>query len=360
MAATFVSDFLAALEGASRDEFLEACPFPALVEAPPAARGLGELALEDSPERRAEVVERRLQKLGEVAGGARLYFVAPPERGDGRIVAGRASGAAVFLDAQSVSGRHAEFSRRRGLWRLRDLESKNGTAVEGRRLAVGVPVALTGGEYVRVGTVELVFLTPEQLYRFAVACRKVASPGLVLPAQGVRLLDLTEVVSDLPVGSEEVAYLLQVPVEGLEAAAGKTDRAGATLELSQPAILSLQRARAGEDVRVHSLVPPTGAEYLVLGRGSEADLVLPEKSVSKAHARARRRKGLWQLMDLESANGTFVGSSRLPPGVLTAVRPGEMIRFARYAAILIKPEDLRDLLLKLRKRTMRVHKRGTA
>jgi pSer/pThr/pTyr-binding forkhead associated (FHA) protein len=81
-------------------------------------------------------------------------------------------------------------------------------------------------------------------------------------------------------------------------------------------------------------VAPLPAEYSVLkdeislGRGTENDLVVPHASVSRTHARIQRRNGAYQLVDLNSTNGTFLndqpvhGSVPLSPG--SEVRLGEV------------------------------------
>jgi hypothetical protein len=81
-------------------------------------------------------------------------------------------------------------------------------------------------------------------------------------------------------------------------------------------------------------VAPLPAEYsllkeeVTLGRGTENDLVVPHASVSRAHARIQRRNGAYQLVDLNSTNGTFLndqpvhGSVPLSPG--SEVRLGEV------------------------------------
>jgi hypothetical protein len=81
-------------------------------------------------------------------------------------------------------------------------------------------------------------------------------------------------------------------------------------------------------------VAPLPTEYsllkdeISLGRGTENDLVVPHASVSRTHARIQRRGGAYQLIDLNSTNGTFIndqpvhGSVPLAPG--SEVRLGEV------------------------------------
>ena len=76
-----------------------------------------------------------------------LDFALPP----------RCAGCDVVVDDDSVSAQHARLEYDMGGWRITDLQSTNGTAVEGVRLAPGVPTPLPYGVTVRLGGVQLQF-----------------------------------------------------------------------------------------------------------------------------------------------------------------------------------------------------------
>ena len=73
------------------------------------------------------------------------------------VTVGRAAGCDVVVDDDSVSAQHARLEYDLGNWRITDLESINGTAVEGVRLAPGVPTPLPYGATLRLGGVQLQF-----------------------------------------------------------------------------------------------------------------------------------------------------------------------------------------------------------
>ena len=75
-------------------------------------------------------------------------------RGD-RFVIGRRPDCDLVLTDRQISGRHAALERRDGRVFLRDLQSTNGTAVNGLRIS-GI-VELMGGEEIRVGETTLVY-----------------------------------------------------------------------------------------------------------------------------------------------------------------------------------------------------------
>lgn len=68
----------------------------------------------------------------------------------------------LVLADDSVSKTHARLEFILDGWRLTDLESTNGTTVEGVRLAPGVPTPLAYGSSVRFGAVRLVFREVEE------------------------------------------------------------------------------------------------------------------------------------------------------------------------------------------------------
>ena len=77
------------------------------------------------------------------------------------VTVGRAAGCDVVVDDDSVSDRHARLEYDLGGWNITDLESTNGTAVEGVRLAPGVPTPLPYGATLRLGGVQLQFREAE-------------------------------------------------------------------------------------------------------------------------------------------------------------------------------------------------------
>ena len=70
--------------------------------------------------------------------------------------AGRHPESEIFLDDITVSRRHAEITRRAGLYSLRDVGSLNGTYVNRDRVD---EVPLANGDELQIGKFKLVFLT---------------------------------------------------------------------------------------------------------------------------------------------------------------------------------------------------------
>jgi FHA domain/DUF1707 SHOCT-like domain len=72
---------------------------------------------------------------GAVGGHRAPSLLDPSQLASGRMVIGRSSTCDLVVEDDTVSRRHAALELRDGAWRLRDLGSRNGTWVNGRRAA---------------------------------------------------------------------------------------------------------------------------------------------------------------------------------------------------------------------------------
>jgi len=64
----------------------------------------------------------------------------------------------------------------------------------------------------------------------------------------------------------------------------------------------------------------------VLGRGGKADIELNDASISRRHALIYNKEPAPQIVDMHSANGTWVGDRRLEPERGATIAPGDVIR----------------------------------
>jgi pSer/pThr/pTyr-binding forkhead associated (FHA) protein len=111
----------------------------ALLAARPRVRAAAEIGTLTPMQVGLEIVERR---------GRRSLQARPP------FDVGRARNVAVSLQDGEVSRRHAHFSSRDGVVYLEDLESRNGTFLNGRRVAEAIEVL--EGDEVDVGATRIV------------------------------------------------------------------------------------------------------------------------------------------------------------------------------------------------------------
>jgi pSer/pThr/pTyr-binding forkhead associated (FHA) protein len=77
------------------------------------------------------------------------------------VAVGRSTGNDIVLDTNAVSRYHISFSRRDEKVYVADLESVNGTYVDGERLKANEPYLLQGGEEIQLGDIRLIFI-PQQ------------------------------------------------------------------------------------------------------------------------------------------------------------------------------------------------------
>ncbi len=68
---------------------------------------------------------------------------------------------------------------------------------------------------------------------------------------------------------------------------------------------------------------------VVIGRGPNCDVRLPDPSVSHRHASVRASGSEYTLVDEKSTNGTFVGGVRLAPNTPRTLKHGELLRVGR-------------------------------
>jgi pSer/pThr/pTyr-binding forkhead associated (FHA) protein len=65
---------------------------------------------------------------------------------------------------------------------------------------------------------------------------------------------------------------------------------------------------------------------LSIGRGDDNDLVISYAAVSRNHAQVMLDRGRYYVADLNSANGTFMGRTRLEPNKPAPWAPGQSLR----------------------------------
>jgi eukaryotic-like serine/threonine-protein kinase len=74
-------------------------------------------------------------------------------------------------------------------------------------------------------------------------------------------------------------------------------------------------------------------DSFTIGRTPANDIVLFEDSVSSRHARLQRSDNGWQVVDLQSTNGTFLGNKELAPHVPHPWPPGEKLSIGPFTLL---------------------------
>src|SRR5690242_4659347 len=78
------------------------------------------------------------------------------------IAIGRSTGNDIVLDTTAVSRYHISLSRQDDQVYLEDLESVNGTYLEGERINAHEPIPLRGGEEIQLGDIRLVYVPTQE------------------------------------------------------------------------------------------------------------------------------------------------------------------------------------------------------
>lgn len=198
------------------------------------------------------VVRHRNGERGEAAGDLQFEFE------QARIVIGRSAGADVRLPSAAVSDTHATLERRGSYYALRDERSLNGTAVNGIALVPERPRALADGDEIAIAEFTL---------RFSAA-------GVLGP-------------STTPERTASLARRMLRELLGQEHAASEPPYLLVTEGADRGRRFDLQRAPA----------------RVIIGRGSEAQLVLDDADVSRAHVEIDHAEDATIARDLASKNG---------------------------------------------------------
>lgn len=180
-------------------------------------------------------------------------------------------------DARVVSARHAEVRYGAGEWCLVDLDSRNGTYLNGRRIRRDAPLA---------------------------------------PGDEVRLGETGPRLSVVAVGGRAQATLVEQPVAGAAVEAAQAGRPPSV----RPYGVTLIAATTGRRFEAHGT-------RIRLGRGKECEVrpvAEDEHTVSRVHAELTvGPSGALSLRDVGSKNGTFLNGERIDRA--TPVRLGDRI-----------------------------------
>lgn len=235
------------------------------------------------------------------------------------LVMGREAGCDVVVPGKDVSRRHAEIVPSPKGYLLIDSSTNgvfvNDELVKGQRL-------LARGDVIRIG---------EESFRFyadsapAGVPEAAAEPEVSVPAgAGARLQNTSFGMPAAP----------RPPAAAPAPAATPATADAATPPATAARPLANFLVRSGGLKGTRLLVKTPIAN---IGRADYNDLVLPDESVSTAHAKLQRREGVWVLVDLGSTNGTYVDGERI--GTDTPIAPGTLVRFGDVQLVFEPTDD---------------------
>lgn len=217
---------------------------------------------------------------------------------------GRSSACTIRLGAARASAEHARIGYRDGAWSVRDLGSRNGTYVNGARLAAGDTRALVAGDALAFGDPEDVYLLVDASPPVAMA-RHVGTDRVIAGSQGLLALPSPDEPDVCVIEGDGGAWLLEREGQTQEVHDGEVVEVGGerfTVHLPVPLPATVEandRTARIEDVALHFRVSrdEEAVELAIMGSGPAQ--VLPPRShhymlltLARARVRDREAKGL--------------------------------------------------------------------
>jgi pSer/pThr/pTyr-binding forkhead associated (FHA) protein len=265
--------------------------------------------------------------------------------GSAPLVIGREAGCDIVVPNKDVSRRHAEIFASPQGYVLVD-SSTNGTYVNADR--VEAQRVLARADVIRIGDHEFRFYAdripdvPSLVNAPPVASAPVAQVPVAPPPVFTPMPPLPSMPP--PIAAAGAVERLSHTMHGVPApaapppvpppAAPAPRAAPAARSASSAPALATFLVRSGllKGQRLTVRVPVVN-----IGRAEYNDLVLPDDSVSGAHAKLQRREGIWVLVDNESTNGTWVDGERVSGEAMLG--PGAVVRFGEISAMFEPTDD---------------------
>ena len=223
-----------------------------------------------------------LGKLVPCGGGAPLPLLKP------KLLAGRNPDCDVSIPCSTVSSRHCTFEFHEGTWWVNDLNSKNGTSVNGHRC-----------EKQKVAPNDILTLGRQ---RFVINYQR-AVPTIVPTSK-------REIEEDLALEFLNSALDESGSVNGEPAKSAAVPMMAPTVP-QRPANSISRSSDLGRLIPCGGGPPlPLRRIELVLGRSQECDICLRFASISSRHCQMNFADGYWLVEDLNSKNGTWVDGER--------------------------------------------------
>jgi pSer/pThr/pTyr-binding forkhead associated (FHA) protein len=233
---------------------------------------------------------------------------------------GRQEGMSIVVDHHSVSRRHAEISYANGHYVLRDLKSKNGTSINGKKVEPGSISFLNSDDLLRFGQIAFAFrlrhtdlssslLLEQQTEKQAGETLSLRatnnSPNKHEDQTGDKTIVVTAAPGTLSQGEESTLQRLFIPAALLTS--------GAESSLSPTVVAAMQEAPAlvtNMQGKLGAFLLKPGKRFL-LGREKNCDIVLADISISRTHAEVfPGPEGLY-IRNLQSSNGVQVNHTKI-------------------------------------------------
>ncbi len=258
------------------------------------------------------------------------------------MLVGRELECQLTLESGHISRYHAKLSLVNGDLVVEDLRSTNGTFINGRRIST--PQSLSVGDEVRFHEIAYRLVSADSGSGDADATVLQAAPPPPRASAGPKPQAKrqpqpqskpqprsipAEPIAPEPTGKAQAVEggtrLLNVDdvnrLQGVDQPSSVTIDSG-----SGPRLVMLTAPARG---KVYSLISRDKNAW-VLGRGTNADFQISDKSVSAQHARVRKLANEWVLESCEGQDPIFINNRSVE---FTSLHPGDVIRIGRMELI---------------------------
>jgi pSer/pThr/pTyr-binding forkhead associated (FHA) protein len=208
---------------------------------------------------------------------------------------GRAPGNHIQLNNGAVSGQHVRLLRSGGEYFLHELESRNGTSVNGERVASGSRKLLRDGDLLQVVHYNIEF-------------------------HANLLAGLHNQTTD-----NTTQFALSMLQSGVGGTSG--------VEETPPQIFVTN----GEEQGLHAPLPTSYSEIRI-GRSRSCQLPINDENISREHCLVRRDGNRVYIRDLNSRNGVMLNGKRLPPNADMPLRDRDEFMLGTIAFVLSSPQ----------------------
>jgi pSer/pThr/pTyr-binding forkhead associated (FHA) protein len=235
---------------------------------------------------------------------------------------GRDAQCSIAIDNPRVSRRHARLHVAKGRLHIEDLQSANGTLVNGK--LIRSVHCIDSGDVVTVGGVSFLVIAPEAATGMTVISSR-------LPEASKSFIEDHADDDDTWVSQ---AYALPPGWSDVNPTVSNIDVDEAGQRLSKLLIRQRIATEGLAGVLFAVSGPPAGTIYplgdlnrdvWLLGRGSDCEPRIDDVTVSRHHARLLRRASGWALNDLGTTNGCAVNGTALQVGALAPLKESDLI-----------------------------------
>ncbi len=266
---------------------------------------------------------------------------------DRELIAGRDPACDLVLDKGQASRQHARFSPVAGGIQVEDLQSTNGTFVNDQRISS--PTLLRVGDVVSIGPAGFTLrqkhvttatepVDPDATMLYTPVAPVTAAPA-AKPEPAVAKAP-TEAPGDSKAPPSWVLNNQQsvdgtkfISKEVMQSVMAQSQDAGAVpIEVAEPTLLGTGDPIVGMRFQLLG----ENKNQWEIGRSPKADIMINHESVSSAHGQIVRDGQRWKLMDLMSANGSFVNGKKCLSGYLSH---GDSLRFGSVECRFILPGE---------------------